>query len=115
MPNLTNRSHQLELLDADNIPYADLAQNLKELKIINRFLGGHAITLKGLQQLTSTQNSSYTILDIGSGGGDTLKAIAIWGRKKGLKFNLFGVDLKADAIHYATENCKAFPEISFLE
>ncbi|SMO37641.1 methyltransferase domain-containing protein [Solitalea koreensis] len=114
MNNLSLRSSQLELLDAENIPYADLAQNLKELETINHYLGGHSITIKGLQRLISDVNHTYAILDIGSGGGDTLKAIAQFGRKSGLKFKLIGVDLKEEAIQYAAENCKDFPEIKFI-
>jgi 2-polyprenyl-3-methyl-5-hydroxy-6-metoxy-1,4-benzoquinol methylase len=57
----------------------------------------------------------YRVLDIGSGGGDTLKHIAKWARKKGYQFELTGVDLKKDCIDYATQFCKEYPEISFVQ
>ncbi|NJL75939.1 MAG: hypothetical protein HC892_13885 [Saprospiraceae bacterium] len=45
------RNRTLELLDADDIPSADLYQNLKELDFINTYLGGHAITIAGVKQI----------------------------------------------------------------
>jgi len=111
---MKNRSYEAELLDADNIPSKDLFINLKELNTINTLLGGHAITLKGIAAFNLQPNKTYHLLDIGCGGGDNLKVIADWGRRKGLQLKLTGVDLKLDCIHYAKEHCKAYPEISLI-
>lgn len=108
------RSLQKELLDADEIPCEDLRQNLRELEIINHYLGGHRITLTGINRLVNNIKKPYTILDIGSGGGDTLKIIAAWGRKKNYNLKLVGVDLKSDCIEFAKENCIDYSEISFI-
>ncbi|MCU0441131.1 MAG: methyltransferase domain-containing protein [Bacteroidia bacterium] len=113
-PNFAIRSNEFELLDQKEIPAADLFQNLKELETINTLLGGHAVTIKGLKKLKLMPTQTYRILDIGSGGGDTLKTIAKWGRVSGYTFELVGVDLKAECIEYATNNCKMYPEISFI-
>jgi len=108
----TNRSEQLELLDAPNIPKELLFQNLKELDFINRTLGGHAITLSGIKQLVTDKTKTYHILDIGCGGGDAMQAIADWARKNNYKVKLTGVDMNADAIEYLNNYCKEYPEIS---
>lgn len=110
---MKSRSLQKELLDADEIPGEDLRQNLRELEAINHWLGGHNITLIGLNRLIN-KKKSFTILDIGSGGGDTLKAVAAWGRKRKYKLDLIGIDLKTDCIDFAKERCKDYPEISFI-
>jgi 2-polyprenyl-3-methyl-5-hydroxy-6-metoxy-1,4-benzoquinol methylase len=110
-----HRSTQKELLDADEIPTQDLHRNLFELNTINTLLGGHAVTLHGLKKLALSKTETYTILDIGSGGGDTLKAIAKWARKHGYQFRLLGVDLKKDCINYAQQFCNDNPEISFIK
>lgn len=109
------RSNTKELLDAEIIPQQDLFRNLQELESINRLLGGHAVTLKGLQGLNLSKEKTYKVLDIGSGGGDTLKAMAIWARKNGYQFQLTGVDLKPDCITYARSYCKDFAEIDFIQ
>ncbi|MCF8254562.1 MAG: methyltransferase domain-containing protein [Bacteroidia bacterium] len=108
------RSAELELLDGEGIPQADLYQNLKELDTINTLLGGHAVTLKGVKTFGLRKDKTYTILEIGCGGGDNLMAIAKWARKEKLQLQLIGVDLKKDCISYANEHCKEYPEISFI-
>ncbi|MES2380355.1 MAG: methyltransferase domain-containing protein [Bacteroidota bacterium] len=115
MSKFSNRSLQKELLDNSDIPTADLYQNLKELAFINTWLGGHKVTVKGLEYLNLSKQKTYTLIDIGCGGGDNLIFVAKWARKNGYTFNLLGVDLKKDCIDYAKKQCAAFSEISFIE
>jgi 2-polyprenyl-3-methyl-5-hydroxy-6-metoxy-1,4-benzoquinol methylase len=96
------RSQQKELLDADDIPTADLYQNLKELDKINTLLGGYDITFSALKKIIQP-DKTYTLIDIGCGGGDTLKHIKRWQTRKDLNLNLFGIDLKPVCIEYATQ------------
>lgn len=98
-----HRSLQKELLDRDDIPPADLFQNLRELDFINRWLGGYDISFAALK-LVLQKDRSYTLVDIGCGGGDTLKRIAQWNGKAGFTLDLYGVDLKPDCITYAEKN-----------
>ena len=107
------RSYQKEFLDEPYIGRDLLFQNLKELETINKYLGGYAISLKGLREVMTDKSKTYTIIDIGCGGGDSLKTIAKWGRDKQYKVSLTGIDLKRDCIDYAQRNCSAFPEINF--
>lgn len=97
-------------MDRNDIPEKDLYRNYRELHIINQQLGGYRITLKGLTRIVKGM-TSFSILDIGCGGGDMLKTIAVWGRKNNFQLQLTGVDISAAAIQYSKENCKSFPEI----
>jgi 2-polyprenyl-3-methyl-5-hydroxy-6-metoxy-1,4-benzoquinol methylase len=97
---LKYRSAQKELLDADDIPTADLFQNLRELDRINTLLGGYNITFSALKKIIEP-HKFYTLIDIGCGGGDTLKHIKKWQTKKHLHLNLVGIDLKPVCIEYA--------------
>lgn len=56
----------------------------------------------------------YNLIDIGCGGSDSLKAIAVWSKYNGHAVQLSGVDLKPDCIEYARENCRTHPEINFI-
>lgn len=107
------RSSKTELLDLPDIPRADLEQNLKELEIINKRLGGYSPIFRGLRALISDRSKTYRIVDIGSGGGDTLKQVADWGRRHNFKLRLTGVDLKQEAVDYAGKNCINYQEINF--
>ncbi|MBB6460183.1 methyltransferase domain-containing protein [Flammeovirga kamogawensis] len=110
--DLGQRSNQLELLDRDDIPELDLHKNLDELHTINSLLGGYKVVLDGLSELLKDDKHVYRILDIGSGGGDTLKEIyKRFGSK--YKLELIGVDLKAECIDYARKNVEGLP-IKFI-
>ncbi|AZQ65319.1 methyltransferase domain-containing protein [Flammeovirga pectinis] len=110
--DLGQRSNQLELLDKDDIPASDLYKNLNELHTINSLLGGYEVVLKGLSKLLKDDSRVYRILDIGSGGGDTLKEIyKRFGSK--YKLELIGVDLKTECIDYARKNVEGLP-IKFI-
>ena len=105
---LKYRSDKNELLDGDHIPQEDLFQNLRELDSINTLLGGYKISLSALN--TVIQNDKpYTLVDIGCGGGDTLKYIFKWNRKAKKNISLVGIDIKPVCIEYATSNTAALP------
>jgi SAM-dependent methyltransferase len=99
------RSAEKELLDRDDIPAADLFENLKELDFINHWLGGYAISFDALKSILK-KGKSYKLADIGCGGGDTLKRIAQWNRKTGFDLDLYGIDIKPVCIEYAANNLK---------
>jgi SAM-dependent methyltransferase len=103
MPDLSKRSYQKELLDGDDIPFEDIKQNMHELDVINTWLGGHQITIKGLQQLMCnvTQPQTLHICEIGCGGGDNLRVIKQYCKKKSINIQLIGVDINPHCITYA--------------
>lgn len=103
MPDLSKRSYQKELLDGDDIPFQDIKQNMHELDVINTWLGGHQITLKGFQQFISRVSHGQTlhICEIGCGGGDNLRVIQQYCKKKSFNIKLIGVDINPHCIAYA--------------
>jgi 2-polyprenyl-3-methyl-5-hydroxy-6-metoxy-1,4-benzoquinol methylase len=108
----TNRSHEKELLDENNIQQDLLFNNLRELDILNRTTGGHAITLKGIKQLITDHSKIYHIVDLGCGSGDSLRSIADWTRENNFNVQLTGVDMNEDVIQYLKKHCSAYPEIT---
>ena len=105
MINLAERSYKKELLDTDNIPFADIKQNMKELNTINTVLGGHAISIKGIQKIISNYKveKPITICEIGCGGGDNLNALQKWCNKKNIKVTFIGIDIKQECIEFAQQ------------
>jgi 2-polyprenyl-3-methyl-5-hydroxy-6-metoxy-1,4-benzoquinol methylase len=92
-----------------------LRDTLDKLGSINKWLGGNSITIDGIQKLLKNQSKerTYTIIDLGCGHGDILRLVADFGRKKGYKFKLIGIDANQDAIDYASELSTDYPELSF--
>ncbi len=117
--SFSRRSYDLELMDQPNIPAPDLERNLKELEFINHWLGGHAINLGMLNYLKRKgffeEQRVYSLADLGSGGGDTLRVMAQWFRKKKIKAKLYGLDLNPVMIQYAQEQSGSYSEISFTQ
>src|ERR1700757_2584641 len=100
---LKYRSTKKELLDEDNIPKEDLFQNLKELNTINTLLGGYNITFSALKKILKPE-TTYSLVDIGCGGGGNFKNINKMGKKNKKAINLFGIDIKPICIEYANKN-----------
>lgn len=113
-----NRSYKKELLDEENIPRDLLFQNLRELELVNIWLGGLQITLAGLKTALKRSGKSeraFKVADIGCGGGDALRAMARYTAKNDLQGSFIGIDLKSDCIDYAERTCAAYPSVSFIE
>jgi 2-polyprenyl-3-methyl-5-hydroxy-6-metoxy-1,4-benzoquinol methylase len=103
--DFTQRANTRELLDEDDIPFADIRKNMEELEVINTWLGGHVITVAGFKALLGSRKSVH-VCEVGCGGGDNLKAIAKWCGKKGIDVRLTGIDIKDSCVDYAQINLK---------
>ncbi len=101
--NLAQRSYQKELLDGDDVPAEDIAQNMRELNFINSHLGGHAITLKGLKKLIDARKQIH-VCEIGCGGGDNMVALKRWSNKNNIEIKFTGIDINPFCIEFAKKN-----------
>jgi len=103
--NFSNRSYQKELLDRDDIPFDDIRQNMKELDIINQYLGGHKITVAGFKALVgkskNQQSQKISVCEIGSGGGDNLRVLKNYCEKKKIVSEFSGIDINPHCIEFA--------------
>jgi ubiquinone/menaquinone biosynthesis C-methylase UbiE len=108
------RSLDTELIDEPGIPFAHWAECLKELDTVNTYLGGHKITVDGVQRLIKGKKSSVTIAEIGCGGGDNLKAIYRWSRANKIPASFIGIDINEACIDFAIENCSNIPGVKFI-
>jgi 2-polyprenyl-3-methyl-5-hydroxy-6-metoxy-1,4-benzoquinol methylase len=100
---ITQRSYEKELLDKNDIPFEDIKKNMEELDVINKWLGGHAITVRGLRQLIQ-KRKSFTVCEIGCGGGDNLVAIVKWCQKRNIRVKCTGIDIKNECLAFAKRN-----------
>ena len=89
--DFSRRSYEKELLDRDDIPFRDIEKNMQELDVINTWLGGHAISIKGLKELIGGRQR-ICICEIGCGGGDNLRVLGRWCRRRGISVRVMGID-----------------------
>ncbi|MDO6390471.1 methyltransferase domain-containing protein [Pontibacter sp. BT731] len=109
---LKQRSNQAELMDDLSLSGEELRHNLEELEVINTWLGGYKVVLDALEQLLDGYTGRpLRLADIGCGGGDTLRHIAKWARRKNIPMQLTGIDANDFMVRYARQRCGGFPEI----
>lgn len=114
--NTKQRTDATEIMDDFSISGKILHKTLNTLANINKWLGGNKVTLNGLKKVIKNhpKNEPLTIIDLGCGGGDILRKVSKYGNNEGYSFKLIGIDANKDAINYARELSKNYPEISFI-
>jgi SAM-dependent methyltransferase len=92
-----------ELMDGD-CSYEDFRACLHSLQQVNRWLLGYRPTLAWLERLPRGPSEPIHIVDVGSGGGDLLRRIAAWARRRGTAVELTGIDMNPYAARAAAES-----------
>jgi 2-polyprenyl-3-methyl-5-hydroxy-6-metoxy-1,4-benzoquinol methylase len=110
MPSFAKRCTDPEIMD--DLLYAGsmMDQTLRELEIINRWLGGNAVTLNALSHTLDNANQRHLeIADLGCGRGDMLRHIKQWADKRKLDVSLTGIDANPYIINAARKNLNDLP------
>jgi 2-polyprenyl-3-methyl-5-hydroxy-6-metoxy-1,4-benzoquinol methylase len=102
-----------ELMDGA-CSYEDFRGCLRSLEQINRWLLGYRPTLAWLKRLQHGLRDPVLIVDVGSGGGDLLRQIARWARRRGIAVELTGIDLNPYAARAAAESTPKEIEIAWV-
>jgi 2-polyprenyl-3-methyl-5-hydroxy-6-metoxy-1,4-benzoquinol methylase len=103
MIDYSRRSYEKELLDGKDIPFDDIAQNMKELEFINSHLGGHLITINGFKKLAGNKKK-VSVCEIGCGGGDNLNALSGFCMKNNIDAQFTGIDINNECVDFAKKN-----------
>jgi ubiquinone/menaquinone biosynthesis C-methylase UbiE len=129
MPNLSFRSNEKELIDDLELDNDALRQNLEELALINKYLGGNQVTTSGLSKLIfdvrfsmfdvrkskiEQRTTNIEIADLGCGGGDMLMVMADWAKKKSINAQFIGIDANDFMIDFGTKRTANYQNISYL-
>ena len=114
--DLTARSTLPELMDAPDLEGAVYARCLSDLAAVNRATFTHRPTLRWLAAAAARlpAGAAFSVLDIASGQGDLLRAIAAWAAKSGFKVKLAGIDLNPRSAPAARSATPAGVPISYL-
>lgn len=102
MTRFSQRSFEKELMDDLECSGDELDQTLKELKTINKWLGGNHVTTSGLEKIfQSYPKEDYSVVDVGCGGGDMIRVMNDWAKSKNVKVSLQGIDANPNIIDLA--------------
>ncbi|HVI44018.1 MAG TPA: methyltransferase domain-containing protein [Chitinophaga sp.] len=103
-----------EIMDDFEMEGSLLENALRKIVRINRLLGGNRITIRGVSALMrQAPDREVVITDIGCGNGDMLRVLADYGRRKGWKLRLVGIDANRFTVQLATALSAGYPEISY--
>lgn len=96
------REYKDEIMDDFSIGGERIEKALKELKIINTYLGGNSTTNAGLKIVRkhSGNKSTLTILDAGAGASDVLNSVS----KKISKLKITSLDANKSVCNFAKAN-----------
>ncbi len=111
------RSSENEIMDDFDLQGEPMKALLTDLKRVNKWLGGNAVTLGGLDTLlvNHTKNEAITILDVGCGDGEMLRQCAHWAEKNKRKVRLIGLDGNAHILKEAENRSEAIKNITFKQ
>ncbi|MEJ2162584.1 MAG: methyltransferase domain-containing protein [Robiginitalea sp.] len=113
-PSFRKRTAEKELMDDMSLSGAELESVMRDLKTVNKLLGGHAVTLKGLLPfLKEKSETHYHILDIGCGDGEFLRYLGGYCRRNDIPVKLTGWDLNAGSLSSAERLSASMEELHF--
>ena len=102
-----------ELMDDPAIPAHDLREALFQLERINRWLGGHAGSLAGIARPRPRDRRNFTVLDVGTGGGDFPRRLSRWAAQHGFRIQVTGIDLSPTTVDFARARSEAWPDVDY--
>lgn len=113
--DLSRRSAESEWLDSADTSPEELALVLRDLARFNEAMLGHRPALSWLHSAIkdAPKGAELTLVDVGCGYGDLLRAIRRWARKRGVTIRLIGLDLNRDTIRIAQTATDATDDIDY--
>jgi SAM-dependent methyltransferase len=114
-PDFSRRSGEAEWLDNAELQPEELARVLHDLARFNGAMFGHWSVLNWLRRALRDvpKGEPLTLLDVGCGYGDLLRAIRRWARKRELPLRLIGIDLSRETVRIAQGATAADDEIEY--
>jgi 2-polyprenyl-3-methyl-5-hydroxy-6-metoxy-1,4-benzoquinol methylase len=111
--DFSTRATDLETMDDLHCSGPVVAQTLRELEFINKWLGGNHVTLQAVKVIAKKKSlARIRIIDVGCGSGDMLLLLRRWARRKNLPTELTGVDANPNIIALAQIHCNQYSDIS---
>lgn len=102
MSRFARRADLTELMDEPEPDVATLRENLRDIRLINRWLGW-AAALTG-EVAAATRRAGLrecTLLDVATGSADLPLALVAWGRHRGVAIRAFAGDLSSPILEAA--------------
>jgi ubiquinone/menaquinone biosynthesis C-methylase UbiE len=110
------RAHGGELMDEPLQDAAELARSLRDIRGVNRWLGGTRVMIRHVASMARRLPARpLHILDVATGSADIPLALARWGRRKGVRLQVVATDLHPQTLAVARERTAADPDVQVEE
>lgn len=109
---LAKRTHAAEMMDDPALDADVYAAVLTDLAKVNTTTLARRPTLDFLRRATADRDA-FSLLDVGFGDGDMLRAIAAWARRAGKTVRLVGIDLNPRSATIARRNTSTDDRIDY--
>ena len=108
------RSDEAELMDQADLDLAELAENLRDIRRVNRLLGGTTVVLRHLPRILATIPDSrpVTLLDLATGSGDIPIAVSHWAKRHGIAMTITASDYSDQILDIARTQLAGNPKIT---
>jgi 2-polyprenyl-3-methyl-5-hydroxy-6-metoxy-1,4-benzoquinol methylase len=103
-----------ELMDRPQPVSAELAQDLENLRQLNRWFGSHRLVLHFMRRWIK-RGEQLRIVDLATGSGDIPRLIVDLARERGAKVEIDALDRQSATLEIARRLSTDYPEISFIE
>ncbi|MDR9419290.1 class I SAM-dependent methyltransferase [Gracilimonas sp.] len=97
------QAHLIEEMDRDDCEPVTLQNTYRQFSTINKLLSKWKNIYKQQIRPLLKKGESYSLLDIGFGGGDLSIHLARWAQEDGIELNITAIDTDERAYDYATE------------
>jgi SAM-dependent methyltransferase len=95
-----DRSDAFELLEAPALLEGELAANLGDIRRLNAWFGGRALTVRRVREMIGTRVCA-TILDVACGSADIPVAIERWARRSEREVRITASDVSSEVLREA--------------
>jgi len=109
------RIYQDELLDAGAGNDQDVARNLKDIRRVNRWLGGTRVVIEALSAAIGRTTDSFSLLDVGTGSADIPGAVFKWCQRRGIQSSIAAVDVSARNLKVARNRLGVSPAVELVQ
>ncbi|HXG95014.1 MAG TPA: methyltransferase domain-containing protein [Blastocatellia bacterium] len=109
------RLYEEELLDAGAGTDEDVRRNLKDLRRVNRYLGGTKTVLRALSSIIEREKiEELSLLDVGTGSADIPTAVVEWCGARGIESFIAALDISERNLRIARTRLGISSEVKLI-
>lgn len=110
------RSYEKEMMDFTGNSPALLADDLRNLRMLNRYLSGSRSVMLVLQRALGREPLKHiSVLDVGTGSADIPAAVVAWAKRRSIAAKIVGMEAASITARIATNQTKRLADIRIVQ